>query len=90
MQKCSRNFWVHSIITIRYVEGKFYSLFDKLVADDKTVINYFRISKTTFDFIAVHSCDNIKKEDTTIHMEILAEPLEPLTHCYVGTVSNRR
>lgn len=45
------------------------------------------MSKTTFDFIAVHSCDNIKEEDTTFQMEILPEPL---THCYVGTVSDRR
>lgn len=86
-QKCSRNCWVHSIIKIRYVEGTFYSLFDNLVSDDKTVLNFFRIIKTTFDFIAVHSCDNIKKEDTIFLMEILPEPLK---HCYVGTVSDRR
>lgn len=79
IQKCSRNYWVHSIIKIRYVEGTFYSLFDKLVSDDKMVLNFFRISKTAFDFIAVHSCDNIKEEDTTFQMEILTEPL---THCY--------
>lgn len=85
-QKCSRNYWVHSIIKTRYIEGTFYSLFDKLVSDHKTVLNVFRISKTTFDFIAVHSCDNIKKEDTTFQIEILPEPL--VTHCYVGTVSD--
>lgn len=43
----------------------------------------------TFDYIAVHLRSNIKKEDNNISKAIPSEPPKPLTHCYVGTVSER-
>jgi hypothetical protein len=46
-----RQYWVHPILKVRYLEGSFYTLFGKLKGDESKFFNYFRMSTQTFDFL---------------------------------------
>ena len=74
-RKVDRKYWVHPIIKVCYVEGAYYTLFDKLVLDDNKFFNFFRMSKETFDYILVNLSDIIKKEDTRFRMAIPPEEM---------------
>lgn len=49
--KNQRQYWVHPILRVRYVEGAFYTLFEKLRENPGKFFNYFRMSKETFDYL---------------------------------------
>lgn len=42
---------VHPLLAMRYIEGSFYTLFEKLRSDDDKFFNYFHMSTCTFDFL---------------------------------------
>ena len=50
-RKRAREYWVHPLLTVRYMEGSFYTLFEKLRNHDSKFYNYFRMSIHTFDFL---------------------------------------
>ena len=50
-RKRAREYWVHPLLTVRYVEGSFYTLFKKLRYHDSKFYNYFLMSIHTFDFL---------------------------------------
>ena len=50
-RKRAREYWVHSLLTVRYMEGSFYSLFEKFGNHDSKFYNYFLMSIHTFDFL---------------------------------------
>ena len=50
-RKRAREYRVHPLLTVRYMEGSFYTLFVKLRNHDSKFYNYFCISIHTFDFL---------------------------------------
>ena len=49
----AREYWVHPLLTVRYMEGSFYTLFEKLINHNSKFYNYFLMSigLHTFDFL---------------------------------------
>lgn len=74
-----RQLWVHPIIKVRYLEGTYYTLFEKLASDENKFFNYFRMSKNTFDYIVNKLTDIIKKQDTRFRMAISPEEMLAVT-----------
>ena len=56
-----RQYWIHPILAVRYVEGSFYTLFEKLKGK---FFNYFRMSVSTFEFPVMRLSDRIKGQVT--------------------------
>jgi hypothetical protein len=54
------------MLAVRYVEGSFYTLFEKLRSDDAKFFNYFRMSVSTFDFLVTRLSDKIQGQDTVM------------------------
>ena len=50
-RKRAREYWVHPLLTLRYMEGSFYILFKKLRYHDSKFYNYFLMSIHTSDFL---------------------------------------
>ena len=50
-RKRAREYWVHPLLTVRYMEVSFYSLFEKLRNHDFKLYNYFLMSIHTSDFL---------------------------------------
>ena len=50
-RKRAREYWVHPLVTLRYMEGSFYTLYEKHRNQDSKFYNYFRMSIQTFDFL---------------------------------------
>lgn len=74
-----RQLWVYPIIKLRYLEGSFYTLFEKLANDENKFFNYFRMSKSTFDYILYNIINNIKQQDTQFRMCIPPEEMLAVT-----------
>jgi hypothetical protein len=70
-----RQYWVHPILKVRYLEGSFYTLFGKLKGDESKFFNYFRMSTQTFDF-RIRLENAIKRQDT--RMRSCVPPTEML------------
>jgi len=62
--KIKSRYWIHPILSVRYLEGSFYTLYEKLREDHNTFFNYFRMSSTTFDFLVERLYISIKHQDT--------------------------
>ena len=60
----NRKYWVHPLIQMRYIEGAFYTLFDKLRNDETKFFKYFRMSIVTFDYLLARLDDGIRRQDT--------------------------
>ena len=63
-KKRKRQYWIHPITAVRYLEGNFYTLFEKLKSHDSTFFYYFRTSVSTFEFLVKRLSDRIKGQDT--------------------------
>jgi hypothetical protein len=46
-KKRERQYWIHPMLAVRYLEGSFYTLFEKLKSHDSKFLNYFRMSVLT-------------------------------------------
>lgn len=75
-REVQRRYWIHPIIEARYVEGDFYTLFEKLQKDPSKFFNYFRMSEATFNYILGHISSSIQKQDT--HFRLCIPPKEML------------
>jgi len=53
-----------SSFNCRYLEGSFYTLFEKLKSHDSKFFSYFRMSVSTFEFLVMRLSDRIKGQDT--------------------------
>lgn len=60
----NRRYWVHPILQVRYVEGAFYTIFEKLRQHGNKFFNYFRMSVATFDYLVARLRSSIRREDT--------------------------
>ena len=63
-KKRERQYWIHPVLAVRYLEGSFYTLFEKLKSHDSKFFNYFRMSVSTFEFLVMRLSDRIKGQDT--------------------------
>ena len=50
-RKQAREYWVHPLLTVRYMEGSFYTLFEQLRNHNSKCYKYFRMSIPAFDFL---------------------------------------
>jgi len=64
--KCERLYWIHPALAVRYLEGSFYTLYEKLKSHDPTFFTYFRMSVSTFEFLVMRLSDCIKGQDTAM------------------------
>lgn len=74
-----RKFWIHPIIKVRYLEGTYYTLFDKLSNDSNKFFNYFRMSHETFNYVLSKLINEVKKSDTRLRMAIPPEEMLAVT-----------
>ncbi|CAH1985388.1 unnamed protein product [Acanthoscelides obtectus] len=74
-----RQHWVHPLLTVRYLEGSFYTLFEKLRKDNSKFFNYFRMSIDTFDFIVERLLNSIKHQNTPMRACIPPKELVAVT-----------
>ena len=65
-KKRERQYWIPPILAVRYLEGSFYTLFEKLKSHDSKFFNYFRMSVSTFEFLVMLLSDRIKGQDTPL------------------------
>jgi len=63
-KKRERQYWIHQILAVRYLEGSFYTLSEKLKNHDSKFCNYFRMSVSTFGFLLMRLSDRIRGQDT--------------------------
>ena len=54
-KKRERQYWIHPILAVRYLEGSFYVLFEKLKSRDSKFFSYSRMSADTQ--ISLHAFD---------------------------------
>ena len=76
-KKRERQYWVHPVLAVRYLEGSFYTLFEELKSHDSKFFNYFRMSVSKFEFLVMRLSDRIKGQDTP--MRACVPPKEMLT-----------
>ena len=74
----NRLFWVHPIIE-NINESQFNLLYHSLRMYDDKFFNYFRMSKSTFDYLLSELTDIIKRNNTTMRNSISAEERLSLT-----------
>lgn len=72
-------FWIHPILKVRYVEGTYYTLFEKLKKDPRKFFNYFRMTEETFNYLLENLYLKIKKKDTSFRMAIPPEEMLVVT-----------
>lgn len=72
-------FWIHPILKVRYVEGTYYTLFEKLKKDPIKFFNYFRMSEETFNYLLENLYLKIRKKDTWFRMAIPPEEMLAVT-----------
>lgn len=67
-QPSTRRYWVHPMLEVRYVEGAFYTTFNKLLEDEIKFFNYFRMSFGTFNNILDQIANLIRRQDTQLRL----------------------
>nr|CAH7723212.1 unnamed protein product [Callosobruchus chinensis] len=72
-------FWSNPIIKVRYLEGTYYTLFEKLKNGPRKFFNYFRMSQDTFCYLLGNLEQKIKKQDTSFRMAIPPEEMLVVT-----------
>lgn len=71
-----RSYWVHPLVSSRLLKGAFSLLYEDLCNDESKFINYFRMSKHSFEELAGRIGDKIRCQDT--NMRIAIDPIEKL------------
>ena len=66
LKKRERQYWIHPILVVRYLEGSFHTLFEKPKSHDSKFFNYFRMSVSTFEFLVMRLSDRIRGQDTAM------------------------
>jgi len=64
--KRGRQYWIRPVLAVKYLEGSFYTLFEKLKSHDSKYFSYFRLSASTFEFLVMRLSDRIKDQDTAV------------------------
>ena len=67
-KKRERPYWVHPILAVRYLEGNFYTLFEKLKSHDSKIYNYCPMSVSMFEFLIMRLSDGMKGQDTAMRV----------------------
>nr|CAH7759687.1 unnamed protein product [Callosobruchus chinensis] len=72
-------FWSHPIIKVKYLEGTYHTLFEKLKNDSRKFFNHFRMRQDTFYYLLGNLGQKIKKQDTSFRMAIPPEEMLVVT-----------
>lgn len=88
----NRRYWVHPLLQVRYVEGAFYTIFEKVRQHEEKFFNYFRMSVSTFDYLVARLRSNISRRDTLMRdcippTEMLAVTLRYVNNSVFNTKS---
>ena len=59
-KKRERQYWIHPSLAVMYLEGSFYTLFEKLKSHDSKFFNYFRMGVSMFEFLVMRLSERIK------------------------------
>ena len=62
LKRREREFWEHSIVAARTLEGAYYTLYGRLREDERKFFNYFRMS--TFDYIVDRLAPHLERQNT--------------------------
>ena len=65
-KKRGRQYWIHPILAVRYLEGSFYTIFEKEKSHDSKFFSYFLMSVSMFEFLVMRLSDRIKGQDTAM------------------------
>ena len=65
-KKRERQYWIHPTLAVRYLEGSFYTLFEKLKSHDSKFFSYFLMSVSMFEFLVMRLSDRIKGQYTAM------------------------
>ncbi|KAL4153568.1 hypothetical protein QTP88_001492 [Uroleucon formosanum] len=84
-QPSTRRYWVHPMLEVRYVEGAFYTTFNKLLEDEIKFFNYFRMSFGTFNNILDQIADLIRRQDTQLRLCVPPKEMLVITIRYETT-----
>jgi len=63
-KKRERQYWIHPILAVSYLERSFYTLIEKLKSHDSKLFYFFRMSVSTFEFLVMRLRDRIKGQHT--------------------------
>src|SRR6478609_1690908 len=80
-----KRIWINHIVRKRYNEGTFRLLIPKLMSDEKQFHNFFRINKSSFDFLLTLIEADLTKKDTKMRCAISAKKKLALTLRYLAT-----
>nr|CAH7718263.1 unnamed protein product [Callosobruchus chinensis] len=72
-KRLRRKYWTHPIYCDRLLKGKFYTLFHTLRNSPDKFLNYFRMSKESFDELLSYTKDDISYEITNMRLSIPSE-----------------
>lgn len=86
--RSTRNYWVHPLLRVKYVEGAFYTIFYKLVEDEIKFFNYFRMSFTTFNLLLKQISDFICRQEPQMSLCIPSKEIIMITKMYVKNFIN--
>ena len=64
LKRREREFWEHSIVATRTLEGAYYTLYGTLQLDWRKFFNYFRMSTSTFDYIVDRLAPHLERQNT--------------------------
>lgn len=71
--------WIHPLVQERTAAGAFYTLFQRLRADEAKFFNYFRMSVASFDNLLGRIRNQICKQDSNMRPAIPPEEMLAVT-----------
>ncbi|CAH1997214.1 unnamed protein product [Acanthoscelides obtectus] len=84
-EKRRRRYWVHPILSQKYVEGAFYTMFEKLREHDEKFFNYFRMSTATFDYLLEKLSCSLQRQDTQMRLCVPPKEMLAITLRYLAS-----
>ncbi|CAH1969512.1 unnamed protein product [Acanthoscelides obtectus] len=84
-EKRRRRYWVHPILSQKYVEGAFYTMFEKFREHDEKFFNYFRMSTATFDYLLEKLSCSLQRQDTQMRLCVPPKEMLAITLRYLAS-----
>ena len=85
INKKRKRLWINHIVQKRNMEGTFRLLIPKLLTDEKQFHNFFRMNKSSFNFLLTLIEADLTKKDTNMRCAISAREKPALTLHYLAT-----
>lgn len=80
-----RRYWVHPLLSERYVDGAFYTIFKKLCEHNDKFFNYFRMSIDTFHYLLDKLTHNLQKQNTQMRLCVPPKEMLAITLRYLAS-----